>query len=424
MDEAVEICKLRLFLKLVAQLESVEQIEPLPDIDFNIRAGNTLVGFTTLKEIQDALVAMPDGQRRLLYAEDAARLKRIEEDAEIAGQAFRMFRAMQTEHGMDAGAFADTKVEVRSRLDDLRGELDLHLAHEYGAKVSEESAYEQWVASHKPFHWFVEFYGILYNGGFDVIIGNPPYVEYSRVKSVYRIDGFRTEACGNIYAYCTERSLALLHSDARFSFIVPLSLQTTSRMRGLQRLLVDEKRHTYLSTFDVYPSKLFEGAKQRLCILMQSGRIDKFKFSTTVYNRWKPEGRNTLFPSLRYHLSYLDRSLAVIPKLGDRVAKQILEKLSVFGPATYRQRPTSPSFYVHRIPYNYVKAFDFIPYFWSETVGRKKSEDYKPFQLASSDDGECMLAVLNSSLFFWWWYSLFEGYHCGRHEVYSFSGRN
>ena len=39
MEEAVEICKLRLFLKLVAQLETYEQIEPLPDIDFNVRCG-------------------------------------------------------------------------------------------------------------------------------------------------------------------------------------------------------------------------------------------------------------------------------------------------------------------------------------------------------------------------------------------------
>ena len=49
MEEAVEICKLRLFLKLVAQLKTYDQIEPLPDIDFNIRAGNTLVGFTSSK---------------------------------------------------------------------------------------------------------------------------------------------------------------------------------------------------------------------------------------------------------------------------------------------------------------------------------------------------------------------------------------
>ena len=55
MEEAVEICKLRLFLKLVAQLESYEQLEPLPDIDFNVRAGNTLVGFTSLDAVRQAM---------------------------------------------------------------------------------------------------------------------------------------------------------------------------------------------------------------------------------------------------------------------------------------------------------------------------------------------------------------------------------
>ena len=71
MEEAVEICKLRLFLKLVAQLETYDQIEPLPDIDFNIRAGNTLVGFTSLKEIQQTLssdlikqLSLPDIEER------------------------------------------------------------------------------------------------------------------------------------------------------------------------------------------------------------------------------------------------------------------------------------------------------------------------------------------------------------------------
>src|SRR5262245_40547155 len=49
MREAVEICKLRLFLKLVSQVQRVEQLEPLPDIDFNIRAGNTLIGFATFR---------------------------------------------------------------------------------------------------------------------------------------------------------------------------------------------------------------------------------------------------------------------------------------------------------------------------------------------------------------------------------------
>jgi hypothetical protein len=78
------------------------------------------------------------------------------------------------------------------------------------------------------------------------------------------------------------------------------------------------------------------------------------------------------------------------------------------------------SFYVHRIPYNYIKAFDFVPYFWNEVDGEKKSEDYKPYCLRHRDNERAVLATLSSNLFFWWWYALFEGYHCGRHEIYSF----
>ena len=81
MEEAVEICKLRLFLKLVAQLKTYDQIEPLPDIDFNIRAGNTLVGFTSLDAVRQAMTMMPNGQhRQAMFAEDRATLARIEEE--------------------------------------------------------------------------------------------------------------------------------------------------------------------------------------------------------------------------------------------------------------------------------------------------------------------------------------------------------
>ena len=55
MEEAIEICKLRLFLKMVAQIEDVRRIEPLPDIDFNVQAGNTLVGYTTYDKVKNAV---------------------------------------------------------------------------------------------------------------------------------------------------------------------------------------------------------------------------------------------------------------------------------------------------------------------------------------------------------------------------------
>ncbi|MFM6689693.1 MAG: Eco57I restriction-modification methylase domain-containing protein, partial [Dolichospermum sp.] len=60
MEEATEICKLRLFLKLAAQVTPNHSlpnygIEPLPDIDFNIRAGNSLVGFANYDQVKKAV---------------------------------------------------------------------------------------------------------------------------------------------------------------------------------------------------------------------------------------------------------------------------------------------------------------------------------------------------------------------------------
>ncbi len=60
MPEAVEICKLRLFLKLVAQVEEANELEPLPDIDFNIKTGNTLVGFTSYQEVENSIKNSPN----------------------------------------------------------------------------------------------------------------------------------------------------------------------------------------------------------------------------------------------------------------------------------------------------------------------------------------------------------------------------
>ena len=172
MAEAVEICKLRLFLKLVAQLEHYDQVEPLPDVDFNVRAGNTLVGFTSLEKIREALTISSDGQRRILYPEDEAELRRIEENAEDADRAFNRFRLMQTVYGMDASQFSAAKLNLRKRLNDLRDELDQYLAKEYGVESTDKKTHEQWRVSHQPFHWFAEFYGIIRSGGFDVIIGS------------------------------------------------------------------------------------------------------------------------------------------------------------------------------------------------------------------------------------------------------------
>ena len=329
MEEAVEICKLRLFLKLVAQLDRYDQIEPLPDIDFNVRAGNTLVGFTSREEVRRTLSA--DLIKQLS-------LPQIEERAEIADRAFRQFRAMQTDHGMDPGAFADTKLELRKRLDELRDELDEYLAGDYGVKIRSRRAYQQWRDSHQPFHWFVEFYGIMHRGGFDVIIGNPPYVEYSKVRKTYRVaaTGFSTEKCGNLYALCTERSYDLLATNRRFGFIVQAPIVSTQRMSPLRLLIHERSDFSAYATFDDRPSKLFQGMDHcRVCVVLSRTGMLKHRTLTTRYHKWyREEGRHVL-ELVQYVPLAVCVSGDVIPKLRSKteqdICRKILEKTTTLG---------------------------------------------------------------------------------------------
>ena len=232
MEEAVEICKLRLFLKLAAQVAPDATrdnlgIEPLPDIDFNIRVGNSLVGYATKAEVQQCMKELGGGQMKLMDNE-MEKLRPIQSCADLQ-QTFDKFRQLQTE-GDGSVPYAD-KQELQRRLKALEDELNRHLAGEYGVKVSDKTAYAKWVRSHQPFHWFIHFYGILNSGGFNVIIGNPPWKEYSAVKKSYTVRGYTTEPSGNLYVLCTERSVVMLSKKGFLSFtVVQLPIVSSSRM--------------------------------------------------------------------------------------------------------------------------------------------------------------------------------------------------
>ena len=349
MEEAIEICKLRLFLKLVAQIESIEHIEPLPDIDFNIRAGNTLVGFATYDEAKNVVASKLDFDNTM---------ERIKEQAEDVDRLFQFFQKQQTELGGEVAP--EDKQALKDKLKVIEDELNQYLAGEYGIDFSplergsrgvssfERGAevcnkgesnptlakggrgdFQKWLKSHKPFHWFIEFYGILNNGGFDVIIGNPPYVELSKIRSQYTVTGFSSEESGNLYCPMMERGLSLNNSAGRFGMIVPLSIACTERMSSIRNVLESTAGLLWLSHFsgDANPSKLFEGVKSRLDIVL-CNRASEFRIFSSSYLKWFAEERSSLFQLLSYaQVNEATRHLQLIPKLGFNIASNILSKL-------------------------------------------------------------------------------------------------
>ncbi|MFC1856870.1 Eco57I restriction-modification methylase domain-containing protein [Thermodesulfobacteriota bacterium] len=427
MAEAVEICKLRLFLKLVSQVERVEQIEPLPDMDFNIRTGNTLVGYATAEQVSNGFTHDTSGQGKLMFGEVNDAYRRFEENLLVVEKAFKQFRTQQTTHG--GGVTIQDKQVLRSRLEKLGGELDCNLAYEYSLSISSyktktafNEAFDKWKNSHQPFHWFVEFYGIMHGGGFDVVIGNPPFVEYSQVTKNYRIRGYATKNCGNLYAFIFERCTTLLRRNGRSGLIMPLSGFSTSRMQPLQKLCREYWGSNCVSFLsgDANPSRLFDGVKFRLSIVLSELKPGEFRYFATKYIRWYTEERTILFPHFHYYEGTEHILPTTFPKLGNRGVKGVLNKVrgkTMLGSHTVHR---GDLLYYHNCPVNWIRATTFMPRFWSERDGDKISTQIRTLSFRTAIERDTACCVINSSVFFLNWLLHSDCYHLVARELLEF----
>jgi len=412
MEEAVEICKLRLFLKLVAQVDKIDHLEPLPDIDFNIRPGNTLVGFARLEHVKMSLIGT--------FGFDEAEVNAVVEDAEIVDRAFRKFHEMQVECEMDARHFAGQKQILRDSLNSLVGGLDRFIARDHGIGPASTKKLDEWRVAYHPFHWFAEFYGIMRQGGFAVVIGNPPYVELRAVKE-YKANGYACESAGNLYALFLERSAELVSTDGRQGFIVPVSSVSTDRYEPLQRLL--RGRALWYSSFDDRPSRLFDGLEHiRLTIHLIGTPGAQLNAFSTRYNKWNATERLELFDRLMLTPSRCQVITHSLPKLCVQQEARILRQLA-------NQRSSLAEFYsrygAHCIFYSrkvgyFLQVLDFEPMVLDGHGQRRPPSEFKTIRFACETHAKLALCCLNSNLFYWFITVFSDCRHVNKREVDAF----
>ncbi len=412
MKEATEICKLRLFLKLVAQLKSYDQIEPLPDIDFNIRPGNALVGFSSISEIKNAFEG--DMVKKLALPDIVVR-------AEDAATSFKEFRRIQSEAGVTAARVRTAKEDVRQRMRELRDELDRHLASEYGSS-DKPRRFERWRRTHQPFHWCAEFFGVIEgSSGFDVVIGNPPYIGMTKVRKRYAISPeLVTKTCPDVYAAVVERSMSVMRQGGWMGMIVPLSLTFGQRFQLLRSLLYARCLPTFFSSFDRRPSKLFSGGEQiRNTIFLGRARADgdpaPARCYTTRLHRWfQNEERPTLFNLLSYLQFSPNRWGDVVPKLGCR---RLLHALEALLEHNYRfHSEVAESFGAHELHfsktgYNWLTFCVDQP---SVTDGDGKileQTGYDTVRFSDRATRDTALVLLNGRMLFLWWIAVGDSFH-------------
>jgi hypothetical protein len=324
MEEAVEIAKLRLFLALVASAQTADELEPLPNIEFNIMPGNSLIG---LKHVNDS-----EFDKR--HPPDLFR-KSYNDVLEDKNDAIYQYKCGE-KTGADLQELRDCiqakKCTAISTLNDILLAEFVHLGIKYEEATWDDKKHAEGkprkralkiedIATLKPFHWGYEFDQILANGGFDAIITNPPwdvlqadekeffqrhdvsihkkkidikewrerFNEFMENKDLRKAwldyasgfgyltswiknaDQYECQRQGkiNLYAVFVEQCFNLLRADGYCGIVIPSGIYTDLGTKQLRELLFGQTHVTSLFCFE-NRKFIFEGVDSRFKFVIMS----------------------------------------------------------------------------------------------------------------------------------------------------------
>lgn len=350
MAEAVEIAKLRLFLKMVAVVEVDKRadnmgLDPLPDVDFNIRCGNTLVGYANKEAIEKDLFG--DNANIFLVQESS---EKISEQLDLVSVAYEVFREEQLETKESIIGYKQAKAELSKALHNLNEELNNHMF-----KASGVPSYSKWLQNYQPFHWIAEFYHIINsNGGFNVIIGNPPYVSMAKIDYITPSSDFK---CSDLYGYVIKRVFEILHPKGRHGFIVMHSLAFSGNYADVRALIHKNTDSAWFSFYGRIPAGLFSGnVRVRNTIYVTAASGNHSYFTSRMF-RWFTEQRPTLFNTLKYNLfDWKDE----IPRLYSSSLQEIYENKKGQPVSYFERRDGKPMIY-KKVAYNWLSVSNTEP---------------------------------------------------------------
>lgn len=179
MEEATEIAKLRLFLALVASAQTVDQLEPLPNIDFNIMSGNSLIGLMRVDENEynkhQSADLFKKSYRELVNQREAAiraykSFENTNENVQIKKESIEIFETQANEilNIMLGHEFSNLGIKYEQVTWDEKKNKE-------GKSIKRKINLSD-IKALEPFHWGYEFSEIFRKkNGFDAIITNPPW---------------------------------------------------------------------------------------------------------------------------------------------------------------------------------------------------------------------------------------------------------
>ena len=318
---AIDIAKLRLWLSLVVDEDDFSNIQPLPNLDYKIMQGNSLLeqfeGITIFDE--KFLSAAPEDNEKIISGlkEEKIRLEgkyiRLHqsgslgkaEQARLNQELHKLDKAIKKrkkQRGMNGpqpqGLFSveknkaaelkklhtaffnatrrKEKARLRREIERLTFELIRTTLQEQG-KTEALARIERAIRTNtRPFFlWKLNFSEVFQEkGGFDVVIGNPPYVRHEGIKEMKpwlkgEFDSFY-RGTADLYTYFYKRGLEILHAQGHLAFIAPNKFMRAAYGVKTRELLTTRATPKVIIDFGDLP--VFDATTYPAILVVQKGK--------------------------------------------------------------------------------------------------------------------------------------------------------
>lgn len=282
---AVDIAKLRLWLSIVIDDEITDNAgngdfdahskpRQLPNLDCNIICGNSLIDeFKGNKLITESVLlnnVSVNSQQTMFQSGVDVMLKKL---IELQDKLF-----FTKEH--------NDKEEIKAEIQHIYDEIILEQLQ--GNPELVDAYYETLDEASKPFILWQLYFPKVFrgNGGFDAVIGNPPYGLLNKKQNqntsimadeyelkCYKNNTIYQPAKGgmiNVFRLFICKSFDLLRKDGHLSLIFPMAYMCDLSASSLRKFTLDENKIDYLEAFperDNENKRVFKSAKMSVCIL-------------------------------------------------------------------------------------------------------------------------------------------------------------
>ncbi|MEA2020775.1 MAG: TaqI-like C-terminal specificity domain-containing protein [Patescibacteria group bacterium] len=231
---AVEIAKLRLWLSLIVDEESRHNIRALPNLDYKIMQGNSLLSeYEGVKLDIDGEDEPEQGKFEVVKTETEKLTDRLQELRN------KFFKAKHKSE----------KDKLKKQIEDLTWDLIETALKEKGKENKLEEIKEFKKSNTRPFFlWHINFSEVFEDrGGFDIVIGNPPYLRIQGIKKstpeltdIYKNKYETATGSYDLYVLFTEKGFMLLNRQGVLNYIMPHKWINSRFGRGLREFTLRE----------------------------------------------------------------------------------------------------------------------------------------------------------------------------------------